>query len=109
MSPREQRRAPRKPVVAGVIATDVVTERPLGNLCNLSASGMLLIGRHEPRSEAIYQVRVTLPGEHDAVELGVQEQWHDRAATPGQYWAGYRIIAVSNEHGKRLETWLRMA
>ncbi|TAL75911.1 MAG: PilZ domain-containing protein [Rhodanobacter sp.] len=109
MSPHEQRRTPRRPVAAGVVATDVISERPLGHLCNLSTGGMLLIGKHEPRSEAIHQVRVTLPGERHPIELGVQEQWHDAAATPGQFWAGYRIIAITKEHEKLLETWLRMA
>lgn len=109
MSPQEQRRSPRKAVAAGVVATDVISERPLGNVCNLSAGGMLLIGRHEPRSEAIYQVRIALPGERHPIELGLQEQWHEPAATPGQFWAGYRIIAAAKEHEKLLETWLRMA
>jgi hypothetical protein len=109
MSPHDQRRAPRKPVAAGVVATDVVTGQPLGHLCNLSSGGLLLIGRHEPRSEAVYQVRVTLPGERAPIELGIQEQWHDHAATPGQFWAGYRVIAASREHEKLLETWLRTA
>lgn len=108
MSPHEQRRSSRKPVAAGVIATDVIGERALGSLCNLSTGGMLLIGKHEPRDEAIYQVRITLPGERHPIELGLQEQWHDPAATPGQFWAGYRIIAATKEHEKLLETWLRM-
>lgn len=109
MSSREQRRAPRRAVGAGVLALDTISEQPLGQLCNLSASGLLLIGKHEPRSDAIYQVRVTLPGAGGSIELGLQEQWHDAAAGPGQYWTGYRIIAISNEHGKLLEHWLHQA
>lgn len=107
MSTRDQRRAPRKPVDAGVVAIDTIAEQPLGNLCNVSATGLLLIGNREPRSEGIYQVRINLPNGGGHVELGLQEQWHDPAASPGQYWAGYRIIAVGSSHGELLERWLR--
>lgn len=109
MSAREQRRAPRKPVDAGIVAIDTVAEQPLGHLCNLSASGLLLIGGREPRSEGIYQVRLALPDASGSIELGLQEQWHEPAASPGQFWAGYRIIAVAPAHGELLERWLRQA
>ncbi|MEW9573477.1 PilZ domain-containing protein [Rhodanobacter sp. Si-c] len=107
MSTREQRRAPRKPVDAGIVAIDTIAEQPLGHLCNLSASGLLLIGGREPRSEGIYQVRLPLPDVGGSIELGLQEQWHEPAASPGQYWAGYRIIAIGHAHGELLERWLR--
>ena len=107
MSTRDQRRAPRKSVDTGVVAIDTVAEQPLGTLCNVSATGLLLIGHREPRSEGIYQVRINLPNGGGHVELGLQEQWHDPAASPGQYWAGYRIIAMGNSHGELLERWLR--
>lgn len=109
MNTREHRRAPRKPVETVAVAFDSIAERPLGQLCNVSASGLLLIGEHKPRSGGIYQARMTLPPSVDAIELGLQEQWHDPAARPGQYWAGYRIIAVSKAHGEQLERWLRQA
>jgi len=107
MSTREQRRAPRKPVDAGIVAIDTIAEQPLGHLCNLSATGLMLIGGHAPRSEGIYQVRMPLPDASGSIELGLQEQWHEPAASPGQYWAGYRIIAISTDHGELLERWLR--
>lgn len=107
MTPREQRRAPRKPVDAGVVAMDVVAEQPLGNLCNISASGLLLVGARQPRSEGVYQARLSLPGAGEAIELGLQEQWHDPAAIPGQYWVGYRIIAIAKRHDDVLRRWLQ--
>ncbi|MBD8881081.1 MULTISPECIES: PilZ domain-containing protein [Rhodanobacter] len=109
MSTRDQRRAPRKPVDAGIVAIDMIAEQPLGNLCNVSASGLLLIGSREPRSEGIYQVRIALPHAGGHVELGLQEQWHEPAASPGQFWAGYRIIAVGNSHSELLGRWLKQA
>jgi hypothetical protein len=108
MTTRDHRRAPRKPVDTVAVAIDSIAERPLGQLCNVSASGILLIGERKPGSGGIYQARMTLPS-GDEIELGLQEQWHDPAARPGHYWAGYRIIAISKDHGERLERWLRQA
>jgi len=107
MSTREQRRAPRRPVDAGIVAIDTIAEQPLGHLCNLSASGLMLIGGRKPRSEGIYQVRLQLPDASGSIEIGLQEQWHEPAASPGQYWAGYRIIAIGTTHGELLERWLQ--
>lgn len=109
MSTREQRRAPRKPVGAGVVAIDVMTERPLGNLCNISANGLMLLGNREPVSGGVYQARLSLPGAAGTTELGLQEQWHEAATTPGQFWSGYRIIAIAKGQNGVLERWLQQA
>ncbi|MDE2155314.1 MAG: PilZ domain-containing protein [Xanthomonadaceae bacterium] len=109
-STREQRRARRKPVNFAAVVTDAITEQPFGQLGNLSATGMLLISPAAPNSEAIYQLRLPLPGSDGAqpqyIEAGVQEQWHEHAASAGKVWAGYRIIAIGEDDARRLEAWL---
>jgi hypothetical protein len=107
--PQESRRAHRKPVNIAADVIDAISGRRMGQLGNLSASGMLLIGSEAPRSEAIYQLRLPLPGlgaNLPLIEVGVQEQWHEEAATPGQVWAGYRIIAIGEEASAQLQRWL---
>lgn len=108
----EQRRAPRKRPQYIVNVTDTITGQALGQLGNLSSNGMLLISQHTPRSEAVYQVSLPLPS-HDAtmpiIEVGIQEQWHEHAATPGQIWSGYRIIAIGSADAAHLERWLQQA
>jgi hypothetical protein len=106
----EQRRAPRKRPNYIVNVTDTITGRPLGQLGNLSSNGMLLISQHTPRSEAIFQVCLPLPshdGTSPTIEIGIQEQWHEPAATPGQIWSGYRIIAIGSADAAQLERWLQ--
>ncbi|GLQ90538.1 PilZ domain-containing protein [Dyella flagellata] len=108
----EQRRAPRKRPNHIVNVTDVITGQPFGQLGNLSSNGMLLISRHAPRSEVVYQVSLPLPthdGGMPTIEIGIQEQWHEPAATPGQIWSGYRIIAIASADATQLERWLRQA
>lgn len=112
MTTPEQRRAPRKRPYYSVTVTDTITGQPLGHLGNLSVNGMLLIGQHTPRGEAVYQVSLPLPsqdGSMQSIEVGIQEQWHEPAATPGQIWCGYRIIAIGNADAVQLEHWLQQA
>jgi len=100
----EQRRATRKQAGSRAPVVDVIRDQPMGHLGNLSATGLLLIGTHAPRRDAVYQVRLSLP---EPIEVGIQAQWHEPAASPGQIWAGYRIIAIGNDDAARLEHWLQ--
>jgi hypothetical protein len=110
-----QRRAERKRASSSAIVTDVISGLPIGHLGNLSSTGMLLISAQVPRSEAIYQVSMNLPGpgrmlaQSAPIEVGIQEQWHEAAASPGQIWAGYRIVAISDADAARLDGWLAQA
>ena len=118
MSPQDssnQRRAERKRATFTALVTDVISGEPIGHLGNLSSTGMLLISTQAPRSEALYQVSLTLPASGRAliqsqpIEAGIQEQWHEPAASPGQIWAGYRIVAISDADAARLDGWLSHA
>jgi len=109
--PGNRRQAARKPVRPAATVTDLISGQAMGQVGNLSSTGMLLIGPQPPRSEALYQVGVTLPGVNSphgqrvAITLGIQEQWHEPAAS-GQIWAGYRIVAISDEDVAQLQRWL---
>ena len=105
----DQRRAQRKRANFTAVVTDVISGQSIGHLGNLSANGMLLISAHPPRSEAIYQVSLSLPGlgsTPQSIEVGIQEQWHEAAASPGQIWAGYRIVAIDESDAALLDAWL---
>lgn len=112
MSTSNQRRAERKRATVNAIVTDVISGLPIGHLGNLSSTGMLLIIAQAPRSEALYQVSMTLPGsgrmlsQSQPIEVGIQEQWHESAASSGQIWAGYRIVAITDADAARIESWL---
>lgn len=112
MSTINQRRAERKRASVNAIVTDVISGVAMGHLGNLSSTGMLLICAQAPRSEALYQVSMTLPGSgrmlahSQPIEVGIQEQWNEPAASSGQIWAGYRIVAITDADIARLEGWL---
>lgn len=110
--PVNQRRAARKRAPGNAVVTDVIRDEPIGHLANLSSTGMLLITSQAPRSEALYQVSIALPAtgralvQSQPIEARIQEQWHEHAASSGQIWAGYRIIAITDVDAARLESWL---
>jgi len=113
-TPVNQRRSERKPIHFTAVVTDVISGQPLGHLGNLSTGGMMLISHEAPRSEALYQVSLTLPAQagflqSQPIEVGIQEQWQADAASPGQVWAGYRIVAISDADAGHLERWLAQA
>ncbi len=90
---------------------DVITGQPMGRIGNLSGTGMLLICPAAPRSEAVHQVRLPLSGDSDTpqcIEVGIQEQWHESAASADRVWAGYRIIAIGEGDDARLDAWLAL-
>lgn len=104
----EFRRAPRRKASDTILVTDVMTERVVGQIGNLSESGMLLIAVETLVEDALYQFRFPLPGDGQtkAVEAGVHLLWTDRASAPGQAWAGLRFIAVDEPHMARLRDWI---
>ena len=107
----DQRRALRKRANFTALVTDVISGQSIGHLGNLSANGMLLISAHPPRGEAIYQVSLSLPGlgsSPQTIEVGIQEQWQEEAASPGQVWAGYRIVAIGDSDAALLGAWLEL-
>lgn len=107
----EQRRARRKRVNFTAVVIDAIRGQPMGFLGNLSSGGMLLICAKPPRDEAIYQLQIPLHGlgaQPQHIEVGVQAQWHAPAATPGQTWAGFRIIAINASDSALIERWLAL-
>lgn len=113
--PDNQRRAARKRAPGNAMVTDVIRDEAIGHLGNISSTGMLLITAQAPRSEALYQVSIALPAtgralvQSQPIEVGIQEQWHEHAASSDQIWAGYRIIAITDVDAARLESWLTQA
>lgn len=108
----EQRRARRKRANFTAVVTDTISGQPMGFLGNLSVGGMLLICSKPPRADAIFQLQVPLHGlgpQPQHIEVGVQTQWHEHAASPGQIWAGFRIIAISANDAATIDRWLALA
>jgi hypothetical protein len=105
----EFRRARRRKVADTIIVTDTMTDSVMGRIGNLSETGMLLITSAPLVEDALYQVRFLLPnaaGQDMPVEVGMHLLWLDRASAPGQAWAGFRCIALTEEQALRMRQWI---
>lgn len=102
---RRQRRSP----VNTVEVIDSMTDRVIGQLGNVSESGMLLLVNTSLVEDALYQVRFNLNGSashQGLVEVGVHLLWQEHASATGRAWAGFRFINLPEPGRQTLRDWL---
>ena len=105
----EFRRARRRKAADTILVVDAMTERAVGRIGNLSETGMLLTAGAPLVDDALYQFRFGLPqegGGESAIEIGVHLVWMDQASAPGQVWAGFRFIGMSEHVAAMLRAWI---
>ncbi len=106
---REHRRSKRRHPDRQVQVFNTLTGEPIGQIGNLSSDGMMLIASREIRADALYQFSFPLHNSQGGpieIETGMHEQWSEPASTPGQYWAGFRIISISADDQEMLNEWV---
>ncbi len=105
----EARRTPRRQVAGQVPVFDVVAERGVGQVGNLSENGMLLLSTVPLNEDALYQLRFPLPdslGQAVQIDVGVHLLWQVPAQAPGQYWAGFRFLTIEGGQRDLLRRWV---
>lgn len=105
----EFRRARRRKAPGTILVVDAMTERVVGRVGNLSETGMLLMAGAPLVDDALYQFRFSLPdasGEETTVEVGAHLLWMDQASAPGQVWAGFRFIGLTEYQAIPLRAWI---
>jgi hypothetical protein len=104
----EFRRSRRRRVADTIQVIDTMTDAVIGRLGNLSESGMLVMANAPLVSDALYQLRFSLPDAPSTkpIEVGAHLLWEDEASAPGQAWAGFRFITMSDEQMLELRRWI---
>lgn len=105
----EYRRSPRKSAFVTIPVMNKMTGQVIGRIGNLSADGMLLVCDEKVTDGALFQLGFELvneDGQPQAIEVGAQEMWAERANVPGQYWAGFHIIDISDRDLEAVDSWL---
>lgn len=106
---QEFRRTRRRRAHDTIPVTDAMTGEVVGHIGNLSEAGMLLIANRPLVNDALYQFRFRLDADGSQpawVELGMHLLWSDHASAPGQHWAGFRFIGLSDRQLRQLRTWV---
>lgn len=105
-----QRKHERVQLAPAILIHDVVHQRTLGELVNITIEGMMSIGETPVELDAILQISLELPepiaGE-DHIDLGVICLWTREAEHSNRYWAGFQIIDASMQSIKRIESLIR--
>lgn len=105
----EFRRAKRRKVAGTISVTDMMTERVVGRVGNLSETGMLLMATEALVDDALYQFRFVLPNDKGGempVEIGAHLLWMDAASAPGQAWTGFRFLGITEQQAHQLRSWI---
>lgn len=105
----ESRRAKRKRAPDTIDVSDTMLEQVVGQIGNISESGMMLLGLVQLHDDALYQFRFNLPdtgARGGSIEVGAHQLWSDPANVPGQFWAGFRFIDISPEDATKLRNWI---
>ncbi|AKC86137.1 PilZ domain-containing protein [Pseudoxanthomonas suwonensis] len=103
----DARRAPRRHVTDSVPVIDTMTDGIVGQLGNLSESGMLLIASAPLVEDGLYQLRFHLGGRSSPINVGVHVLWSVAANTPGQSWCGFRFLTISEEQRAHIREWVQ--
>ena len=96
----EQRRKRRVAIADYLEVTDTHSGKVLGQLVNLSADGLMLMGPGCITPGTIYQLMIPLQT-HTGAEpllLGAENLWCHDANESGSYWSGFQIIDISPQH-----------
>lgn len=105
---KEFRRSRRRQVADTIHVVDGMTDKVIGHIGNVSETGMLVMASAPLVIDALYQLRFSLPdaGGRSAFEVGAQLLWSEQASAPGQAWAGFRFITMSEEQMQQLRRWI---
>ncbi len=106
----ERRRSPRKSPTHPIEVNNAITGETIGHIDNLSVTGLKLVTNRLLRDDALFQLMFRLPGkdgQSHLMEIGVYKAWGKDTTTPGQYWAGFRIIDIGTEDYAILGDWVR--
>lgn len=113
----EFRRVRRRKVPDTIQVVDTMTDRVVGQLSNVSETGLLLIANVPLVEDALYQLRFNLgrgkgsglgsgSGSATTIEVGAHLLWQDHTSVPGQTWTGFRFITLLESQMQQLRQWL---
>lgn len=96
---KQYRRAKRKHVPERIEVFDTMLDVPMGNIGNISETGMLLVASTQVTDDALYQLRFALPnqGRPQEIEIGVHHIWSEAANGNSQNWVGFRFIDIGSK------------
>ena len=92
---KHRRAQERKELNSPITVQDIINNRPIGELVNISANGLMLICEEQIETNSIFQFSMSLPTEingQNRLDIGVDCLWCRKVDNFNRYWAGFQII-----------------
>lgn len=105
------RKLERRELSQTVAITDVINQRHMGELINITREGLMLITDRAIETQSIFQLALQLPQRlegSDQLLLGADCLWCRPAENLHRYWAGFQIIDASDMALAQIETLIRL-
>ena len=99
----EKRKQGRKSPQFFIGVYDKEKTRQVGRIVNVSSKGLMIIGKHEFRRYADYNISLKLPSEIDEnsqIVFDAQCRWCERGGRSKLYTSGLEITNISPENSK---------
>lgn len=100
----DMRKNPRIDTPDQVAIRDAHSDEVVGQLVNISADGLMLMGANCIEPGTVRQLRIPFgePDKRSELLIGAEALWCQDANDSGSYWSGFHIIDISPEHQKIL-------
>lgn len=97
INPVEQRKKPRIVLPEPPLAYDAHSRKPVGQIVNISAEGMMLAGATHISPGTVCQICIQIQHNGTCTELqtGVESLWCQDVNNSGTYWTGFHIIDIA--------------
>ena len=104
----EFRRYTRRDVIQQIDAIDLMTQKTLGKVANISEYGIMILTHIHINNDAIYQCELIFPYTYpfrSPFIIGLQEMWTEPVTTGKVSYAGFRIIDIESTDRLRISEW----
>lgn len=107
----DYRRAKRKQATEQIDVSDNMLETVIGQIGNVSETGMLLLANQAMADDALFQLQFTLAdadGDRRTLSIGAHQLWSEPATASGQHWTGFRFIDIGADELAVLRVWINL-
>lgn len=94
----DNRKSPRIEIDQPIKVVDITQNSVLGNLVNLSNSGLMVLTSHEIPISHVFQLEMHLSFSDNSekqIKFGAESLWSQETSTPEHNWVGFHIIDIS--------------
>jgi len=102
----ENRKSPRIEIDQPIQVRDLAQDMALGNLVNLSNSGLMILTTHQIPISHVFQLEMQLSFSDNSekkIIFGAESLWSQETSIPEHEWVGFHVIDISDEDQQILD------